>query len=62
MGSPKVLIVQGAFLEPGQVARRVLPDLADELRHMQAWLELDGIEVGERGDLAMRLRRVCAAR
>ena len=28
-----------------------------ELRQMQEWLELDRIEVGERGDLAARLRR-----
>ncbi len=51
-----VLIVQSAFLEPGQNARQVTPHLADELRLMQEWLELDGIEVGNRGDLAPRLR------
>jgi uncharacterized protein YcaQ len=45
----KVLMVQSAFLEPGQEARRVVPDLAGELRQMQAWLELDRIEVSERG-------------
>ena len=53
----KVLLVQSAFLEPGQQARRVVPDLADDLRQMQAWLELDRIEVAERGDLATKLRR-----
>jgi uncharacterized protein YcaQ len=53
----KVLMVQSAFLEPGKDARRVVPDLADELRQMQAWLELDRIEVAERGDLAAKLRR-----
>jgi uncharacterized protein YcaQ len=53
----KVLIVQSAFLEPGQDARRVVPDLTSELRQMQAWLQLDRIEVVERGDLAARLRR-----
>lgn len=53
----KVLMVQSAFLESGQDARRVVPALAGELRHMQAWLELDGIEVAERGDLAANLRR-----
>jgi uncharacterized protein YcaQ len=52
----KILMVQSAFLEPGQDARRVAPSLAAELRHMQAWLELDGIEVGERGNLAKGLR------
>lgn len=53
----KVLIVQSAFLESGQDARRVVPALAGELRHMQAWLELEGTEVAERGDLATNLRR-----
>lgn len=56
----KVLMVQSAFLEPGQDARRVLPDLADELGQMQAWLELDRIEVAERGDLAAKLRKTAA--
>ena len=53
----KILMVQSAFLESGQDARRVVPDLAAELRHMQAWLELDRIEVSERGDLAPMLLR-----
>src|SRR5262245_8077173 len=55
------LMVQGAFLEPQQTARRVAPALAEELREMQAWLELDRIEVGSRGDLATALRRATAA-
>jgi hypothetical protein len=58
----KVLRVQGAFLEPGQDARRVVPDLAGELQHMQAWLGLDRIEVGQRGDLAAKLRRSVSVR
>jgi len=53
----KVLMVQGAFLEPGQDARRVVLNLAGELRQIQAWLELDRIDVAERGDLAVTLRR-----
>ncbi|HTP33746.1 MAG TPA: crosslink repair DNA glycosylase YcaQ family protein [Candidatus Acidoferrales bacterium] len=53
----KTLIVQGAFLEPGQAARRVAPELAGELRQMQSWLALDRIEVKKRGDLAAMLRR-----
>lgn len=53
----KVLMVQSAFLEPGRDARKVVPDLAAELRQMQAWLELDRIEVADRGDLAAKLRR-----
>jgi uncharacterized protein YcaQ len=51
----KVLMVHSAFLEPGQEARRVVADLADELRLLQAWLELDRIEVTPRGDLATAL-------
>jgi uncharacterized protein YcaQ len=53
----KVLMVQSAFLERGQNVRNVVPELAGELRQMQAWLELDGIEVASRGDLAPKLRR-----
>lgn len=53
----RVLLVQSAFLEPGHDARRVATELADELRDMQAWLELDRTEVAERGDLAVELRR-----
>jgi uncharacterized protein len=53
----KVLMVQSAFTEPGQDARRVAPELADELRLMQTWLELDRIEVVQRGDLAADLLR-----
>jgi len=51
----KVLIVQGAFLEPGENARRVAAELACELREMQSWLELGRIEVNKRGDLAAAL-------
>ena len=53
----KVLMVQSAFLEPGQDARRVAPALIGELRQVQEWLALDRIEVAERGDLARMLRR-----
>lgn len=53
----KVLMVQSAFLEPGQDARRVVAALAGELRQLQVWLELDRIEVAERGDLAAQLLR-----
>jgi uncharacterized protein YcaQ len=53
----KVLRVQSAFLEPLQDKRQVAPALAEELREMRAWLELDRIEVAERGDLARHLRR-----
>ena len=60
--SRKALLVQSAFLEPGQDARRVVPELALELRHLQRWLGLDQIEVAERGDLAVKLRRRLARR
>jgi uncharacterized protein YcaQ len=52
----RVLVVQSAFLEPGRDASSVVQHLADELREMQRWLELDRIEVAERGDLAPALR------
>jgi uncharacterized protein len=53
----KVLMIQSAFLEPGQNSRHVVPELAAELRHLRLWLELDRIEVSPRGDLAPALRR-----
>ena len=54
----RVLMVQSAFLEPGQDARRVAPHLADELRDLQTWLKLDAIEVADRGELAPALKRI----
>jgi uncharacterized protein YcaQ len=51
------LMVQSAFIEPGQDARRVIPDLVSELRQVQEWLELDHITVSGRGDLAGVLNR-----
>jgi uncharacterized protein YcaQ len=39
------LVVHSAHLEPGQPARRVLPELAAELRELKAWLGLERIEV-----------------
>jgi uncharacterized protein YcaQ len=53
----RVLMVQSAFLEAGQDARRVVPELAGELRQTQAWLGLDRTEVADRGDLAAELLR-----
>ncbi len=46
-----VLVVHSAHLEAGQQARRVLPELADELRELRAWLGLERIEVARRGEL-----------
>jgi uncharacterized protein YcaQ len=47
----RVLMVNGAFLEPGQRAGEVFPDLAAELHRMRNWLELDKIEYRQKGDL-----------
>ncbi|SFB55541.1 hypothetical protein SAMN05216266_11917 [Amycolatopsis marina] len=51
-----VLRVPGAFAEPGADHLRVAGELAAELHAMAGWLGLDGVEVGERGDLADTLR------
>lgn len=51
----KILMVRSAFLENGQDERRVAPEVTSELRRLQAWLKLDGIEVSPRGDLAAAL-------
>jgi uncharacterized protein YcaQ len=52
------LLAQGAHLEPQHTDRAVeiAGALAEELRAMARWLELDGVEVGDRGDLAPYLR------
>ncbi len=51
-----VLRVPGAFAEPGIADReRVVSELAGALREMAEWLELDGIAVGQRGDLVTAL-------
>ena len=44
------------FVEEGQDERRVAGELADELRLMADWLELDGVKVGRRGNLSGALR------
>jgi hypothetical protein len=57
----QVLLVPGAFTEPGVAARAVAGELAAALRALAGWLELVTIEVGERGDLAPELRRAIRA-
>ena len=52
----RTLLVQGAFVEPGRDADLVAEELLAELRQMQAWLELESIEVTPRGDLAEALQ------
>ncbi|APA98195.1 hypothetical protein NS506_04147 [Nocardia seriolae] len=54
------LLVPGAFAEPGRDHARVAGALAAALREMADWLELDTVEVGEKGDLAPALRREIA--
>jgi uncharacterized protein YcaQ len=53
-----VLRVPGAFAEPGADLPRVAAELAEELQVMAGWLGLDGVEVGERGELAAPLCRI----
>jgi uncharacterized protein YcaQ len=53
-----VLRVRGAFAEPGVEVNHVAAELADELRQLSTWLELDGVSVAPKGDLASSLMRV----
>jgi uncharacterized protein len=55
-----VLRVRGGFAEPGVGPAHVAAELADELRQLSAWLELDSISVARKGDLAAPLRRTLA--
>lgn len=55
------LRVQGAFAEPGVDDDQVAASLADELRLVATWLELDQIVVAPRGDLAPALSAALAA-
>jgi uncharacterized protein len=50
------LHVIGAFVEPDRSPSRVAAALKAELATMASWLELGGITVGDRGDLAGELR------
>jgi uncharacterized protein YcaQ len=51
-----VLLVQGAFAEPGVDTAHVAAELALELRQVAAWLNLEhGVEVRPNGDLAPAL-------
>jgi uncharacterized protein YcaQ len=53
----RTLLVRGVFAELGVPTNEVVDALADELSLMARWLQLDTIEVGDRGDLAAALRR-----
>ena len=49
------LLAQASWVEPGVPPEAVAPELAEELREMAAWLELDEVVAVERGDLASAL-------
>jgi len=53
------LLVPGAFVEPGRDPGRVAGALAGQLAAMAAWLGLDRVTVGKRGDLASALSATC---
>jgi uncharacterized protein YcaQ len=52
-----VLRVAAAWGQDGGAPDHVAAELAAELRAMSGWLGLEGVAVGERGDLAPRLGR-----
>ncbi len=49
------LLAKAAFTEPGHDKTIVAAALGETLHEMAAWLELDGVKVGRRGDLASEL-------
>ncbi|HYJ21838.1 MAG TPA: crosslink repair DNA glycosylase YcaQ family protein [Solirubrobacterales bacterium] len=55
-----VLCVRGAFAEPHVDTTPVAEQLAEELRLLSDWLELTGVSVARKGDLAAPLRRTLA--
>lgn len=54
-----VLLVHGAYSEPGIDVKHVVSELAEELKLMALWLGLDAVKVGDKGDLSSALSRVC---
>jgi uncharacterized protein YcaQ len=56
-----VLRVQSAHAEDGAERALVADALAVELRLMAGWLDLDDVDVLDRGDLARDLRRASGA-
>jgi uncharacterized protein len=56
------LHVVGAFIEPDRSPSRVAEALAGELEAMASWLGLADVTVGNRGDLAGKLRAVMLRR
>ncbi len=53
----RTLRVPAAYTEHHAAAADVAPAIAHELRELASWLELDGIAVERRGDLAAPLRK-----
>lgn len=56
-----VLRVLGAFAEPGADPGVVALELADELRLLAGWLELEHVSVARKGDLAGKLAKAVTA-
>jgi len=56
------LLVQAAHAEPEVCQREVAAELAEELRLMASWLELDRVVVNARGDLGPALSRAVSPR
>ena len=54
-----VLLVKAAYAEPGAPAETAV-ELAEELRDLASWLDLDDIVVHDKGDLAPRSRPSCS--
>ncbi|TMK83034.1 MAG: winged helix-turn-helix domain-containing protein [Actinobacteria bacterium] len=52
----EALLVHAAFAEPGRQPASIAGPLAEELRRLAAWLGLERIRVGARGNLARALR------
>ncbi len=52
-----LLRVRGSFAEPGADRTRVATEMADSLREMATWLNLDDVSVERRGDLASELAK-----
>jgi hypothetical protein len=54
----RVLLVQGAFIEPHADRARVAAELAAELREVATWLDLDDVSVAPNGDFSRELAEV----
>ncbi|MFL2546618.1 MAG: winged helix-turn-helix domain-containing protein [Candidatus Rariloculaceae bacterium] len=56
------LMVRAAYLEPGSATLETPEALANKLFELAAWLGLERVSVGRRGDMARALSRAVAAR